>query len=111
MSFVYLASPYSHPEEAVRHSRYLAACRKAAEYASQGISIFAPIAQSHPVADFMDEKLRMDFELWMRLDLPILRFASSLHVLTLDGWDKSRGVAREIAYANHVGIPVEYVNP
>ena len=73
MSFTYLCSPYSHPDAAVREARYVAACRKAAEYAMRGISVFAPIAHSHPIADYMDERYRMDFDLWMRIDLPLLR--------------------------------------
>ena len=109
MNYLYLASPYSHLDPAVREARFHAACRKAASYASQGLSVFAPIAHSHPIADHMSERDRLDFDLWMKMDLPILRHASALHVLMLDGWRDSRGVTREIEYAHHVGIPVVYV--
>ena len=109
MSFVYIASPYSHPEASVRYDRYEAACKKAAQYADKGIPHFSPIAQSHPVADHMDEAKRMDFDLWMKLDLPLLRMASELHVLCIDGWRQSRGVTREIEYADQLGIPVKHV--
>jgi nucleoside 2-deoxyribosyltransferase len=109
MSFVYIASPYSHPDAEVRQQRHIAACKKAAQYAKKGIPHFSPIAQSHPVADFMDEAQRMDFDLWMKLDLPLLRMASELHVLCIDGWRQSRGVAREIEYADALGIPVKLV--
>lgn len=109
MSFVYIASPYSHPEASVRQERHVAACKKAAQYAAKGIPHFSPIAQSHPVADHMDEKSRMDFDLWMKLDLPLLRMASELHVLCIDGWRQSRGVTREIEYADQLGIPVKHV--
>lgn len=72
----------------------------------EGKVVFSPIAHTHHVADYMEEKYRMDFALWMKADLPILRHAKELHVLMLDGWQRSRGVTREIEYADHVGIPV-----
>lgn len=109
MSFIYIASPYSHPDAAVRQERHVAACKKAAQYAANGIPHFSPIAQSHPVADYMAEEKRMDFELWMKLDLPLLRMASELHVLCIEGWRSSRGVTREIEYATTLGIPVKQV--
>jgi hypothetical protein len=109
--YVYLASPYSHADASVRLGRFHAACKKAAQYASKGIAHFCPIAQSHPVADYMDEAKRMDFELWMRNDLPLLRHAAELHVLCIEGWRSSRGVTREIEYATQVGIPVKQVFP
>lgn len=107
--YVYLASPYSHPEARVREGRYVAACKKAAQYARKGIAIFCPIAQSHAVADHMAEHYRQDFDLWMKMDLPLVRFASELHVLCIDGWRSSRGVTREIEYATQIGIPVKQV--
>lgn len=57
----------------------------------------------------MAEEKRMDFELWMKLDLPLLRMASELHILCIDGWRSSRGVTREIEYATTLGIPVKQV--
>ena len=107
--YVYLASPYSHPEERVRNERFVAACKKAAQYINKGIAVFSPIAQSHPVADHMAEHKRMDYELWMKVDLPLVRMASELHVLCIDGWRQSRGVTREIEYATLLGIPVKQV--
>jgi hypothetical protein len=96
MKYIYLASPYSHPDEEVRVARYRAACRKAAQYASKGISVFAPIVHSHPLVPYMDAAKCMDFDLWMKLDLPLLKDASEIHVLCIEGWRESRGVSREI---------------
>lgn len=109
--FIYLASPYSHPDPAVREARYKAACKKAAEYVSAGKPVFAPIAHSHPLCEFMAPEKCMDFDLWMKVDLAILKDASELHVLMLEGWHSSRGVTREIEYADQVGIPVFRVQP
>jgi nucleoside 2-deoxyribosyltransferase len=109
MKYIYLASPYSHPDHQVREHRYRAACRKAAEYASKGIAIFAPIVHSHPLVPYMAAEDCMNFDLWMKLDLPLLKDADELHVLCIDGWRTSRGVTREIDFATELGIPVKQV--
>lgn len=109
MSFIYLASPYSHPDPKMMQRRYDEACRTAARLMMDGHAVFAPIAHSHPIAGYMHESYRRDFELWMREDLPILRYASALWVLTLPGWEASRGVTREREYADQVGIPTRFL--
>ena len=109
MSYIYLASPYSHPEATVRQERFVAACKKSAQYAVKGIPVFCPIAHTHHMADYMPEDKRMDFALWMKLDLPLVRMASEVHVLCIDGWRSSRGVTREIEFATQCGIPVKQV--
>lgn len=109
MKFIYLASPYSHADPAIREERYIAACKKTAQYASKGIAIFAPIVHSHPVAAYMDPADCLNFNLWMKLDLPILKDAAELHVLCIDGWRTSKGVTREMEFAEQCGIPIKQV--
>lgn len=82
---------------------------KAAQYCNNGIAVFSPIAHTHFLADYMDEAKRMNFDLWMKMDLPILKDADELHVLCIDGWRQSRGVTREIEFATQIGIPVKQV--
>lgn len=111
MEYVYLASPYSHPLREVRENRYKAACKKTAQYVEEGVPVFCPIAHTHIVADYMDESLRMDFDTWMRADLPLLHHAGEMHVLTLDGWEDSKGIKREMEYAEENGIPIQFIGP
>ena len=47
----------------------------------------------------------------MRQDLAILQAAERLVVLRLPGWERSRGIAREIQEATRLSIPVEYMDP
>lgn len=108
MSFVYLASPYSDDRADVREKRYRQTCEKAARMMMQGIVVFAPIAHSHPIALFLPEQYLIHHAFWMHHDLPMLEKASKLAVLTLEGWDKSKGVAAEIQHARDHGIYVEY---
>jgi hypothetical protein len=106
---VYLASPYSHPEAGVRGARYDIACAHAAQLMAAGECVFSPIAHSHPIAEYLDDRLVCDFDFWMAEDLPILAACSVLKVLCIDGWKESRGVQREIEFARERGIPVEYI--
>jgi hypothetical protein len=106
--FIYMASPYSHKNIDVMRVRYLKACHAAAELMGLGFTVFAPIAHSHPIAGYLDAALRTDFDFWMLQDLPILRSASELVVVTLEGWEESRGVTREIELAKELGLPTRF---
>lgn len=108
--YVYVASPYSHPDVSVRWWRYQRACEAAAKLMKAGMRVFAPIPHSHAIARFLDDRLVTDFDFWMAQDLPILRGASRLIVLRLEGWDQSRGVAEELRVAGEMGIPTEYID-
>ena len=108
---VYLASPYTPLNGEPVEERVTAACKAAAELMKHGNCVFAPIPHSHYIADHLGDDLRMDHEFWMRQDLAVLRHCDVVMVLTLDGWDRSKGVAREMAEATAWGIPVQYMEP
>lgn len=107
--YLYLASPYSHPDPLVRQERFIKACHAAGRLMKQGHSAFAPISHSHPVAEVMGERAT-DHAFWMAVDLPILARASKLVILTLPGWEDSKGIAEETNFAKANGIPIEYLS-
>lgn len=111
MNFIYLASPYSDADSAIREYRYREACKAAATIMEHGRAVFAPIAHSHPISNYMAEALRVSHAFWMAQDLPILRYASELWVLTLDGWEMSRGIRRERDYAGSIGLQIKFFSP
>jgi len=49
---IYLASPYTSDDPAVRQQRFEAACRAAAAMIRQGQTVFSPIAHSHAICAF-----------------------------------------------------------
>jgi len=108
---IYLASPYSHPDEAVRHERYEHACRAAARIMERGHVVFSPIAHSHSVAAHLPETLLMDHEFWMKQCLPMVECCHELWVLDIDGHATSRGVRAEIIHAWKRDIPIRYKCP
>jgi hypothetical protein len=103
---VYLCSPYSHAEEAVRERRFEDACRAAADLMRRGTTVFAPIAYSHPLCRY---GLPLDWQFWERHDRRYLEMCDEVVVLMLDGWRESVGVQAEIAIARELGKPVTFI--
>jgi len=106
-TIIYLASPYSHPEAAVRQYRYEQACKAAAWLMKQGGLVFSPIAHSHPIAT--NATLPLDWQYWKKFDEVMLLNAKTLAVLKLDEWEKSTGIKAEIEIAEDLSIPIIYL--
>lgn len=106
---VYLASPYSHPDPAVREARFRAACAAAAHLMRAGVLVFSPIAHTHPIA--CAGGLPTGWEFWERYDRAVLAACGELAVLKLPGWTESKGIRAEIVIARELGSPVRYVEP
>jgi nucleoside 2-deoxyribosyltransferase len=103
---IYLASPYSHADPAVREARYQAACRTTAALLRAGLVVFSPIVHSHPLVAFA---LPTGWDFWERIDRAYLARCDELVVLMLDGWKESTGVRAEIALARGLGKPVRFL--
>lgn len=107
---VYLAIPYSYnPDRA-----FEVANKVSARLMNDGYTVFSPISHSHPVADYLDDKLRFDHEFWMRQDLPLVAWADELHVVCIGEYgseliDKSRGVQAEMLYAKQLGKTIKII--
>jgi hypothetical protein len=104
----YLASPYSHPDQAVREERYRAACRAAAALLLAGQPVFSPIVHSHV---FVEHGLPGDWNFWRCFDGELLARCDEVVVLMLAGWRESVGVREEIRIARELGKPVRYLAP
>ena len=105
---IYLASPYSHPDPAVREQRFHAACRAAVALLHAGRVVFSPIAHSHPLAQ---HSLPGNWQFWEQYDRKFLERCDEVVVLMLDGWEESVGVQAEIRIARELGKPVRYLAP
>ena len=105
---IYLASPYSDPDPAIRLWRFEAACKATAQMLRAGLIVFSPVVHSHPLTQY---GLPSDWKFWQRYDRAYLEACSALAVLTLDGWRESEGVSSEIKAANDLGIPFWTIEP
>lgn len=109
MRRIYLASPYSHSAAFVRLDRFNAVCRAAGELMGQGNIVFSPIAHSHPIA--LQCALPLGWDFWHAFDCAFIEWADAVVVLKLPGWEESVGIKAEIAIAEQLGKPVEYMEP
>ena len=109
MSFIYLASPYTHPDEARQRARYREVVRACAALVTLGKTVYSPIAHFHPIAELHD--LPRDFAFWQRINRDMLSRADALYVLRLPGWKNSKGVKAEIALAEELLLPIIHVEP
>lgn len=99
---IYLASPYSSDNGTTINRRVTATQQATAKLIEQGNLIFSPIVHSHPIADlvsFSPINTAKAMSGWTAYDEAIIDKCDEVWVLMLDGWDKSRGVSHEIAYA------------
>ena len=101
---IYVGSPYSDPDHLVRADRAFHVARFAAQYVRRGHVIYSPIASWHHVAEQFT--LLKDFQFWKQLNFGILRLASEMWVLELDGWAKSVGLNGEMDMALDLYIPI-----
>jgi hypothetical protein len=104
---IYLASPYSDPSRRVREERFKKVCRAAAIILKRDGLVFCPIAHSHPIAEI--GRLDLDWEAWERFDRFMIDACGVVYVLTLSGWESSKGIKAETFYAKSLGLPVYYV--
>jgi hypothetical protein len=104
---IYLASPDSHPDPAVREQRFHAACAGAVELIRAGHDVYCPVVLGHPLVDY---GLPTEWKFWERQARAFLERCDELVVLMLDGWEASVGVQAEIRIADELGKPVRYLD-
>lgn len=107
---IYVASPYSNPDERVRHENYLIVTKIVADLVSRGYVAISPITYGHILAEHT--KMSTDWDFWMDFCLVLLGKCDEILVCnTMVGWEESRGVTAEIEFAKKNGIKVKYLNP
>ena len=117
---IYLASPYTNEDFAMRELRAKQVAKMAGYLIARGYQVFCPIAHSHYIANYSEvsaasaagegyEKTEVH-KLWMKLDLTMLERCDRLFIYMLEGWDTSKGLQEEIQYAEDNEIPVTYLD-
>src|SRR4051794_12559064 len=96
---IYLACPYTDPNHAVRQLRFEVATAVAADLIKAGRVVYSPITMTHPIDIALagaTNTLGSDY--WVAFDEAFMEMCSEMVVICLDGWQRSSGVKREIAY-------------
>lgn len=105
---IYLVSPYSDPDLAVRQQRFEAACAATAALLRAGHRVISPVVYGHPLTQF---GLPGGWSFWERHARWHLERCDEVVVLMLDGWNESEGVQAEIAIAAELEKVVWYRYP
>jgi len=105
---IYLASPYSHDDPAIREQRFNDVARIAALLFSRGEFVFSPILHSHPMAELHD--LPNDWEFWQSYDRLMLSRCDVMYILMINGYLESLGVDAERDTAIDCDIPIVYID-
>ena len=103
---IYLASPYSHPDAAVKAERAEKARRYTAEMIEAGHILFSPIVYGLA----LDSTVGTQWRDWIAFDARMISACDELWVLMLPGWGESDGVAEEMEIAKDLGIPTRMIN-
>lgn len=114
INYVYVVSPYTHPEEKIMEIRYDAALQACGEMIMEGFHVLSVIVHCHPIAQRFN--LPRDHKYWGDYDDSfILKWAEAGYVLRFRNWHKSKGVKKDIGiftkahksiyYSNHYDIP------
>ena len=108
IELTYLACPFRHEDPVIMKKRCAAAHYVTAKLSSQGRHIFSPLTHNEVLVDLCPN---IPGEYWMQFDLTILSMCQCLLILTMEGWEASKGVQREIVLAKQKGLLIETITP
>jgi|SRR5271170_2930775 len=106
---VYLASPLTHSDAAVRQQRSVAVARASGWFMSNNrdVFMFSPIAYAHLIAS--ECTLPYEWHFWSEIDECMLSRCEEFWILCIPGFKKSTGVTAERKIAERLGLPIKFV--
>src|SRR5262249_50831544 len=110
---IYLACPYTHSDPQVMEERYNIATKLAAYLIEKRkLIVFSPITMTHPIDKLLArDSITLGSDYWLHFDELFMKACAKMIVLTIDGWQQSEGIQREIEAFKTMGKEVEYLNP
>jgi len=108
---VYLASPYSHKNDAIKEMRFVEAVKCCGWFMNQreDAHFYSPIAHTHPIASKCS--LPGDWTYWSSLDENTIARCNEIWILCIEGWKISTGVNAERVIAKRFGLPEKFIIP
>ena len=103
----YLGSPYGKYPLGLTEA-FEEACRCAGWLMNRGVTVFCPIAHSHPIAIHGGIEA-VNHAIWIPADIPIMHAARGLIVAQMPSWETSYGISKEIEAFHGMDKPVYYL--
>ncbi len=99
MRKIFLACPYGHDDNDVVEKRFQIANAVSAQMIRSGAVVFSQVSMSHPINACMKDLDRASIgATWAPVDAAFMEMMNELVILDIEGWDKSAGIKREIAF-------------
>lgn len=105
----YLASPYSHPDPAIRKHRTFIAARVAALMFDRGDLVIPAIPMGVSIVGHTASQAS-DWDTWAKLDRELIARCDAVAVICMPGWEDSKGVQAEIEIARQLDKLVIFVD-
>ena len=105
---IFVAQPYFHLDDEVIKERVKIGAMYCGALLKDGQMCVSPVMFGKTILNHVD--LPGDFSFWDKISFDLLEKSDIVHVLTIPGWEKSRGVSAEIERAKLIGLPVVYVS-
>lgn len=106
---IYIASPYSHPDESVRQERFEAVEAFTAFCMKKGLLVYSPIVHCHNISKSFG--LPSEFTFWKKYDYNMVRRSDGIYVVNIPGLKESKGVRAELELAYDLDLEIRVVNP
>lgn len=104
---IYLAGPYYHNDPTIIQARMEIMYEILAYFMKREIYCSSPMLM-HAVVK--RHNLPNNFEYWDKYSYNLLKGAEGMFVMTLEGWETSRGVRKEIEFCIKNKIPVFFLD-
>jgi hypothetical protein len=102
---LYLASPYTHDDPAVRSARAREVARVAGRLIASGRMVYSPISHGVPIE--ASGEMAGHYEAWRRHNRNMIARCNDFAVLALPGWRESTGIVGEALVALDLGCDVD----
>lgn len=101
---IFIACPYWHENEKIRDYRREKAIQYSTKLMKRGILNYSPLSYTKR---YKDDNTKEGY--WIKHGLRLVDACDQIHVLCLDGWEKSAGVKGEIERGVKNGAEIRYV--
>lgn len=103
---IYLAAPYSDPNRDVIADRMERFYATHARLLARGDVTVSPLLNHQVVGR---HAISGDWDFWQSYSETLLARCDEMWIVTLPGWEESKGVQGEIAFAKSRAIPIRYI--